>query len=114
MPAWLVRTGRRGEQGQAALGHGLVTTGKVADAESTSNPPKRGIAMLRGRSFISVKEAVELLGVCPNTVRARGAAGRIPEYRHPGNDYRLFKVSDLDKLLRKTEQSATRTIRKPQ
>jgi len=29
------------------------------------------------------------------------------------NRYRLFKVSDLDKLLKKTEQSATKRIRKP-
>ncbi len=49
--------------------------------------------------------------LCPNTLRNWGRIGKIPEYRHPVNNYRLFKVSDLGKLLRKTEQSARK--RKP-
>ena len=35
--------------------------------------------MLRDQGFIRVKQAAELLGISPNTVRARGAAGKIPE-----------------------------------
>ena len=41
------------------------------------------------------------------------AAGKLPVHRHPLNNYRLFKVSDLDKLLRMTEQSAAKRNRKP-
>jgi len=37
--------------------------------------------------MLRVKEAAELLGVSPNTVRAWGAAGKIPEYGHPANGY---------------------------
>ena len=58
--------------------------------------------------YVRIREAAEYLGVCRNTLRNWGRAGRIPEYRHPVNNYRLFKVSDLDKLLKKTEQSRTR------
>jgi predicted site-specific integrase-resolvase len=41
--------------------------------------------MLRTQGYLRVKEAAKLLGVSPNTVRAWGAAGKIPEYRHPAN-----------------------------
>ena len=47
--------------------------------------------MLRTQGYIRVKEAAKLLGVSVNTVRAWGAAGKIPEYRHPTNRYRLYK-----------------------
>jgi DNA (cytosine-5)-methyltransferase 1 len=55
--------------------------------------------MLEREGFITVKEAAELLDVAPNTVRAWGAAGSITEYRHPVNQYRLYKRDELEKLL---------------
>ena len=63
--------------------------------------------------YLRIAEAAEYLGVCRNTLRNWGRAGKIPEFRHPVNNYRLFKVGDLDKLLTKTEQSATKHRRKP-
>ena len=63
--------------------------------------------------YVRIAEAAEYLGVHHNTLRNWGRNGGIPEYRHPVNNYRLFKVSDLDKLLRKTEQSVTKKTRKP-
>lgn len=53
-----------------------------------------------------------MLGVSPNTIRAWGAAGKLAEYRHPINNYRLYKESDLDTLLRQAEQSE-RSRKKP-
>ena len=64
--------------------------------------------MLRKDGFVRVKEAAEILGVCPNTVRAWGAEGKLTEYRHPVNNYRLFKRRDLDQMLRKLHLSALR------
>ena len=58
--------------------------------------------------YLRIAEAAEYLGVCRGTLRNWGRAGQLPEYRHPVNNYRLFKISDLDKLLKTTEQSATR------
>lgn len=49
--------------------------------------------------FVRVKEAAEILGVAANTVRTWGADGRIPEYRHPINNYRLFRRDDLEALI---------------
>lgn len=55
--------------------------------------------------FVRVKQAAQMLGVCPNTVRAWGAEGKIAEYRHPVNNYRLYKRKELDSLLRRLERS---------
>jgi len=55
--------------------------------------------------FLRVAEAAELLSVAPNTVRAWGASGKLPEYRHPANNFRLFKRSDIERMLREIEGS---------
>lgn len=57
--------------------------------------------------YVKVREAAAILGVCPNTVRAWGATGRISEYRHPVNAYRLYRKSDLEELLAQVEKSRT-------
>ena len=62
-------------------------------------------------TYIRVNEAAEILGVALNTVRKWGAEGKIPEYRHPANGYRLYKRQDLEAFLRKIEDSRT-TARK--
>jgi excisionase family DNA binding protein len=64
--------------------------------------------MLRTRGYLRVKEAAKLLGVSPNTVRAWGAAGKIPEYRHPANRYRMYKRADLEELNQQIEHSVTK------
>lgn len=63
--------------------------------------------------YVRIAEAAEYIGVHHNTLRNWGRTGKIPEYRHPVNNYRLFKVSDLDKLLHRTEESVKRTKRRP-
>ncbi|HCS52263.1 helix-turn-helix domain-containing protein [Rubinisphaera sp.] len=57
-------------------------------------------------SFLTVAEAAELLGVSSNTVRNWGKAGKITEYRHPINNYRLFKSEELEELLEEVDQPA--------
>lgn len=58
-------------------------------------------------TFVGVKEAAELLGVSPNTIRAWGASGKLIEHRHPVNNYRLFKVKDLERLVAKLHRPAS-------
>ena len=54
-------------------------------------------------NYITVHEAAEVLGVAQNTVRKWGAAGKIPEYRHPANGYRLYKREELVAFLERIE-----------
>ncbi len=64
--------------------------------------------MLVKEGFLTVSEAAELLGVSPNTVRSWGSDGRIPEYRHPVNNYRLYKRGELQHVLQQIEESVTK------
>ena len=73
------------------------------------SPRRQAVENLR--DFLRISEAAEYLGVSPNTVRAWGADGKIPEYRHPVNNYRLYKRKDLEKVLRQLEKSVTRSSR---
>jgi hypothetical protein len=65
-------------------------------------------------AYLHVKKAAELLGVSPNTIRAWGAAGKIAEYRHPVNNYRLYRSKDIRELVKRLQRPLrTNRIRKP-
>ena len=61
--------------------------------------------MPTSNEFLCVKEAAEMLGVSPNTIRAWGGEGKIPEYRHPINRFRLYKRKELQCVLSAIERS---------
>lgn len=63
--------------------------------------------------YVKVREAAAILGVCPNTVRTWGAEGKISEFRHPVNAYRLYRKSDLEKLVAQVEKSQTQPTKRP-
>jgi MerR family transcriptional regulator, copper efflux regulator len=63
--------------------------------------------------YLQIKEAAAYLGVCLNTLRNWELTGKIPVHRHPLNNYRLFKIKDLDALIRKVERSVSTPKRKP-
>jgi excisionase family DNA binding protein len=67
----------------------------------------RATAMSIREKYMKVRDAAEFLGVAPNTVRAWGAAGKLPEFRSPANGYRLYKREDLEKFLRQIERTIT-------
>ena len=70
--------------------------------------------MHRQEGFLQVKEAAALLGVAPNTVRAWGDRGKIPEYRHPVNNYRMYKQQDLQLVVEKIKNLVTTSeLKKP-
>ena len=55
--------------------------------------------MMKNKGFVSVKEAASILDVAQNTIRAWGAAGKITEFRHPVNNYRLYEKAELEQLV---------------
>lgn len=56
--------------------------------------------MSQTETYLQVHDAAAFLGVSPNTIRNWGRDAKLPEYRHPLNNYRLYKQSDLVKVLR--------------
>ena len=64
--------------------------------------------MLNLEEYLRIADAAKHLGVCKNTLRNWGGSGKLTEYRHPVNNYRLYKRADLDELLERIEQPNTK------
>lgn len=62
--------------------------------------------------YVKIAEAARFLGVSQNTLRAWATEGKIPVRINPANNYRLFRLEDLQRFLESVEQSA-RPQRKP-
>ena len=62
------------------------------------------------KKFLTVREVAGILGVTPLTVRNWDQKGRLVAYRNPLNNYRLYKISDVENLLKKIEQSQGKTF----
>jgi len=67
--------------------------------------------MNRVEIYLHVQDAAAFLGVSANTVRNWGRDAKLPEYRHPINNYRLYKRSDLAKVLRMIQKPVPVTAR---
>jgi DNA (cytosine-5)-methyltransferase 1 len=81
----------------------LRTIGKVTERELRGKiQARRG--MRTNNEYMTVKDAAEMLGISPNTLRSWGASGAIVEYRHPVNNYRLYRKVDLEMLRKRLEQ----------
>ena len=61
------------------------------------------------KKFLTVREVSNLLGVTALTIRNWDAKGKLVAYRNPMNNYRLYKVEDVEVLMRQIEQSREKT-----
>ncbi|OGN14733.1 MAG: hypothetical protein A3J47_00945 [Candidatus Yanofskybacteria bacterium RIFCSPHIGHO2_02_FULL_43_22] len=61
------------------------------------------------KKFLTVGDVARLLGITPLTVRNWDARGKLTAYRNPVNNYRLYKVEDVEILLRQIEGSKQKT-----
>ncbi len=50
------------------------------------------------KDYLTVLEAARYIGVSAQTLRRWDAEGKLKSVRHPGNDYRYYKRSDLEPL----------------
>lgn len=57
------------------------------------------------KKFLTVKEVANILGVTPLTVRNWDKKGTLVAYRNPMNNYRLYKIEDVEFIVRKLESS---------
>ena len=55
--------------------------------------------------LITINKAAEILGVTPLTLRNWDNSGKFPATRHPINNYRVYKVADIERLLMEIEES---------
>ncbi|MBA2526579.1 MAG: MerR family transcriptional regulator, partial [Pyrinomonadaceae bacterium] len=50
------------------------------------------------KNYLTVLQAARYVGVSAQTLRRWDAEGKLKSVRHPGNDYRYYKRSDLERL----------------
>lgn len=63
--------------------------------------------------YLTIKQASELLHVTPLTLRNWDKLGKLKAYRHPINNYRVYKLDQIELFLRRLELSrAKKEIRK--
>lgn len=49
--------------------------------------------------LITIKQAAALLGVTPLTLRNWDSSGKLRALRHPMNNYRVYKKSEIEALI---------------
>lgn len=57
------------------------------------------------RKYYTIKQAARILGVSPLTLRNWDKSNKLKPYRHPINNYRVYKPEQLELFLRKLEIS---------
>lgn len=57
------------------------------------------------KEYLTVKQAADFLGVTVMTLHRWDAKGKLKARRHPINNYRLYKLSELKSLLTKVSKA---------
>ena len=57
------------------------------------------------KKYLTVKEVAQLIGITPLTVRNWDKKGVLQAYRNPINNYRLYKIEDIEELMKDIETS---------
>lgn len=60
------------------------------------------------KKYITIKKAAKLLHVSPLTLRNWDKAGKLRPYRHPVNNYRVYRFDQIETFLRRLEGSKTK------
>jgi excisionase family DNA binding protein len=55
--------------------------------------------------YITIKDASNILGVSKITLRNWDKSGKLKAHRHPFNNYRVYKLEDIDKVLEMIESN---------
>ncbi len=63
------------------------------------------------KKYFTVKEAGEYLGVSALTLRNWDRNGKFLASRHPISNYRLYRVVDLEKLMKEIEEGDIHRIK---
>mgnify|MGYP001558753947 CR=1 FL=1 len=63
-------------------------------------------------NYITIKNASDILGVSKITLRNWDKSGKLKAHRHPFNNYRVYKLEDIDNVLEMIESNKTVIQRK--
>ncbi|MFY9493314.1 MAG: MerR family DNA-binding transcriptional regulator [Minisyncoccia bacterium] len=61
-----------------------------------------------GRKYLSIKQAAAVVGVTTLTLRNWDKGGKLRPYRNPINNYRYYRVDQIEAFLRQMESSRDR------
>jgi len=56
--------------------------------------------------YITIKQASSILGVSALTLRNWDKNGKLKAHRHPMNNYRVYKIEDLEAVMQEIETGA--------
>ena len=59
--------------------------------------------------YFSIKEAADILGVSPLTLRNWDKSGKFYAQRHPMNNYRVYKLSALEHIIQDIEEGTNKS-----
>src|SRR3989344_5558730 len=57
------------------------------------------------RRYLSIKQASEIIGVTPLTLRNWDKKGKLRPFRNPVNGYRYYRIDQIEAFLRAMESS---------
>ena len=57
------------------------------------------------KKFLTVNDVARLLGVSPLTIRNWDQKGKLRAYRNPVNNYRMYKIEEVEEILKQIEHS---------
>jgi DNA (cytosine-5)-methyltransferase 1 len=55
--------------------------------------------------YLTIKKAAKLLHVTPLTLRNWDKNGKLKPYRHPANNYRVYRLDQIEAFLRRIDGS---------
>lgn len=62
--------------------------------------------------YITIKDAAKILGVSKITLRNWDKSAKLKALRHPFNNYRVYKIEDIEKVVELIETSPARIVEK--
>jgi len=60
------------------------------------------------RKYLSIKQTAAIVGVTTLTLRNWDKAGKLRPYRNPINNYRYYRIDQIETFLRQMESSRER------
>ena len=61
--------------------------------------------LFMAKLYITIKQASKILGMSPLTLRNWDKNGKLKAHRHPMNNYRVYKIEDLEEVIREIEEN---------